>query len=260
MRARLVDPDRPTDPRPTILVVDPDPVVGEGLVLALRQQARVEWVASGLAGLLIAVERAVELVITEEDLPDVVVDDLLRLLRLLRPGVSVALLGARLPSRTTGRQEPDAQFPKPFDLRLLLAWIVDCLAHASTDRSLPVGPLHFEEGTEQHLDIIRWTIEIVERCQHDGMFLTDFARATGVSVWRLCRAFKRVTGLSLKRYLARTPHRGGAGVLIAPGVTTALLAWTGGAGGKRTPQEDRAVRRRGRSLPTADQRFHLCQF
>lgn len=228
MRAGSSDADRKKDPRPIILVLDPDPGVGEGLVLALRREASVEWVRSGMAGLMIAAEREVEVVITEEDLPDVSVDDLLRLLRLLRPGVSVALLGAMTCPRGTGIEEPDAHFPKPFDLRLLLAWILACISHAPTRRSSPKGQTRFEEGAEQHADIVHWTLDCIERCQRDGTSLVDFSRATGVSVWRLCRVFKRVTGLSLKRHLARSLLRGGGGILPGRGVPVRPLACAGG--------------------------------
>lgn len=118
------------DGRPFILVLDPDPWVGEALVLALGRQAQVQWVGSGMAGLRIAAEFPVDLVIAEAHLPDMSARDFLHLLRVLQPRLPVAMLGA--PARTEwGRDAADAHFPKPFDLNRFLGWIADCLTQRS---------------------------------------------------------------------------------------------------------------------------------
>ncbi|MBI2001464.1 MAG: response regulator [candidate division NC10 bacterium] len=122
---------RNTDDRPFVLVLDPDPRVGEALVLALRRQAQVEWVGTGMAGLRIAAESPVNLVIAETHLPDMSARDFLHLLRVLQPRLPVALLGAATRPEEWGRDVADAHFPKPFDLKQFLVWIADCLAHRS---------------------------------------------------------------------------------------------------------------------------------
>ncbi len=126
---------RNTDDRPFVLVLDPDPRVGEALVLALRQQAQVEWVGTGMAGLRIAAEYPVDLVIAETHLPDMSARDFLRLLRVLQPRLPVALLGAAIRPEDWGRDAADALFPKPFDLKQFLLWIADRL----TRRFCPAG-------------------------------------------------------------------------------------------------------------------------
>lgn len=122
---------RNTGDRPFVLVLDPDPRVGEALVLALRQRALVEWVDTGMAGLRIAAESPVDLVIAETHLPDMSARDFLHLLRVLQPRLPVALLGAATRPEDWGRDVADAHFPKPFDLKQFLVWIADCLAHRS---------------------------------------------------------------------------------------------------------------------------------
>ena len=60
---------------PCILILDPDSRIAEALALALRRRTRVEWVTSGMAALLVAGERGVDLVITRGHLPDIPPDD-----------------------------------------------------------------------------------------------------------------------------------------------------------------------------------------
>lgn len=118
---------RKAEDRPLVLVLDPDPRVGEALILALRRQAQVEWVGTGMAALRIAAESPVDLVIAETNLPDMSARDFLHLLRVLQPRPPVALLGTAIRLEEWGRERADAHFPKPFDLRLFLVWIADRL-------------------------------------------------------------------------------------------------------------------------------------
>jgi DNA-binding response OmpR family regulator len=130
MDSELDGGSRNTGDRPLVVILDPDPRVGEALVLALRQQAQVEWVDTGMAGLRIAAESPVDLVIAETHLPDMSSRDFVHLLRVLQPHLPVAMLGA--PARTEwGRDAADAHFPKPFDLNRFLGWIADCLTQRS---------------------------------------------------------------------------------------------------------------------------------
>lgn len=131
MDSELDGGSRNTGDRPLVVILDPDPRVGEALVLALRQQAQVEWVDTGMAGLRIAAESPVDLVIAETHLPDMSVRDFLHLLRVLQPCLPVALLGAVARPEEWGRDAADAHFPKPFDLKQFLVWIADRLIQRS---------------------------------------------------------------------------------------------------------------------------------
>ena len=117
---------------PPILILDPDSRIAEALALALRRRTQVERVTSGMAALLVAGEREVGLVLARGHLPDIPPDDFLRLLRLLRPGVRVALLGTEAPSEGFLEAKPDVYFPEPIQLKYLLAWIADCLDQPSS--------------------------------------------------------------------------------------------------------------------------------
>ena len=111
--------------RPRVLVLIPDSVTREALALALRREVHVECVESGMAGLVLAAKQEVDLVIAEAQLPDVSPDDLLRLLRILRPRLPIAILGAREGPAQAGEDEADVYFSKPVDLRQVIAWILD---------------------------------------------------------------------------------------------------------------------------------------
>ena len=218
--------------RPSILVVDPGMAVSEAVALVVSRQAHVLRATTGMGGLTIAAERAVELVIADGHLPDMSSADFLRLLGLLRPGVPVAVLGADGPSRGSLEPRASAYFPEPIQLKRVLGWIAACL-----DRSTPpwtkAGPGVAEpraryEVPVQHLEIVRWVIEFIERCYQDGTRFSEVARAAGVSRSHLCRIFKRVTGLSLNRFLTRRRLQAAKVMLRDPGTAIQQVASTVG--------------------------------
>jgi AraC-like DNA-binding protein len=212
--------------RRRILILDPDPRIGEALTLALRQRAQVEGAASGLAGLLIAAEREVDLVLVQAHLPDMCSGDFLHLLRLLRPGVPIALFGTDPPQEGSLGSWADVYFPEPLQLKPLLRWIDDRL-----DRSIPpragsgvASPPVYYEVPVRHLEIVQWVLEFIERHHREGVPLTTIAQAAGVSRSHLCRVFKRVTGLSLKRFLTRRRLQAAKVLLQEPGTTIEEVA------------------------------------
>lgn len=201
--------------RPRVLIMDQDPRIAEALALAFQRQARVEWAASGLAGLIVAAEREVDLVIIEANLSDVSRADLLRLLRILRPGAPIAILGTSRESEVPGEARPDARFPRPFDLKPFLAWIADHISRGGAGS--PEQPPSAQEAPMQHIEIVRWVLEFIERHYQEGTSLAVIAQAAGVSRSHLCRIFKRVTGLSLKRFLTRRRLQGAKAMLRETG-------------------------------------------
>lgn len=60
-----------------------------------------------------------------------------------------------------------------------------------------------EPSPARHLEIVRRVIEFIEDRFREGTPLAVAARTAGVSRSHLCRIFKRVTGVSLKRFLTR---------------------------------------------------------
>ena len=186
-----------------ILVLDPDPRVGEALASALRWEAQVEWAAGGVAGLITFVERKPDLVIADALLPDVSSGDLLRLLRILRPLLPIAILGEPDLRMETRRAEASTRFPKPLDLLRCLAWIHECLDQRPTYRPGSTTPQPLTDVPQQHLEIVRWVIEFIERRFREETPLAIIARSVGVSRSHLCRIFRRVTGQSLKCCLTR---------------------------------------------------------
>jgi len=113
--------------RPSNLILDPDSRIAEALALARPQRAEVEWVSTGVAGLLLSTERRVDLPVTHVHLADLACGDLLRLLTLLRPGIRVAILGADPPPKGCLESEGITYLPQPFQLKRLLAWLDGCL-------------------------------------------------------------------------------------------------------------------------------------
>lgn len=76
----------------------------------------------------------------------------------------------------------------------------------------------------QHLEIVRRVLEFIERHHREGTRLAAIALAAGVSRSHLCRIFKRVTGLSLKRFLTRRRLQAAKALLREPGVTIHQVA------------------------------------
>ena len=189
--------------RPCILVLDPDPQVAEALGLALRSRARVEWAAGALAGLIAFVETKPDLVIVDGQLPDVASGELLRLLRILRPCLPIALLDEPNPPARAGEPDAPGLLPKPVDLKRCLAWIFERLGQRPAGR--PGSVLHQSpvDAPMHHLEIVQWVLEFIEQRFRDGTSLADLARTVGVSRSHLCRIFRRVTGQSLKSFLTR---------------------------------------------------------
>jgi AraC-like DNA-binding protein len=210
--------DRPASP--AILSVSPESAVSEAVALVVNRQAQVLWAATGMGGLMIAGDRTVTLVIADGRLPDMSSGDFLRLLGVLRPGVPVALLGADPPSPGSLGPRANAYFPDPIQLKDLLQWIAEHL-----DRTIPpktesesgvaAPPVQYEVPV-QHLEIVRWVVEYIERCSQEGTRFSEVAQAAGVSRSHLCRIFKRVTGLPLKRFLTRRRLRAAKTLLRDP--------------------------------------------
>jgi len=213
-------PYRPTSP--AILVVDPETAVSEAVALAVNRQAQILRADTGMGGLMIAAERAVVLVIAGGHLPDMSPGDFLRILGLLRPGVPVALLGVEAPSRGSLEPRANAYFPEPIQLKGLLRWIADSLDRPTPPRLKPgsgvaAPPVRYEVPGHQ-LEIVGWVVEFIERCYQEGTRFSEVAQAAGVSRSHLCRIFKRVTGLPLKRFLTRRRLRVAKDLLREPGL------------------------------------------
>jgi AraC-like DNA-binding protein len=209
-----------------ILILDPDPRIGEALALALRRRAKVERAAGALAGLLIIAEREVDLVLAQAHLHDMHWGDLLRLIRQFRPGVPVALVGVDPPPAGSPGPRADAYFPEPFQLKRVLGWIDEYLDRPTPERGGPFvtsPPAHYEIPG-RHLEIVRWVLEFTERHHQEGIRLETIARTAGVSRSHLCRVFKRVTGLSVKRVLTRFRVQAAQELLQEPGTTIEQVA------------------------------------
>lgn len=211
-----------------ILVVDPDPGIPEALGLALRQRAQVHWTTSGLAGLMMVAEHEVDLAVIEADIPDMPLAGFLRTLRLLRPGLPIAVLGTQPHLQDPKMPEPDVRFSKPLDLKLLLAWITDRLAQGPSRPSGVESPPPAWEVPLQHLEVVRAALEFIERLHWEEARLAVIAQAAGASRSHLCRIFKRVTGISLKRFLTRRRLQAAKELLQEPGLSIREVArWVG---------------------------------
>ena len=207
---------------PAILVVDPETAVSEAVALVVSRQAQILRAATGMGGLMIAADRAVVLVIADGHLPDMSPGDFLRLLGLLRLGVPVALLGVDAPSQGSLESRATAYFPEPIQLKGFLWWIADSLDRFIPPRTesgpgVAAPPVRYDVPV-QHLEIVRWVVEFIERCYQDGTPFSEVALAAGVSRSHLCRIFKRVTGLSLKRFLTRRRLQAAKALLRDPGM------------------------------------------
>jgi AraC-like DNA-binding protein/CheY-like chemotaxis protein len=215
------EPDSPNKKGyPRILILDPDPMLAEALALALQRRAQIEWVPAGMAGLMVVAKREVDLAIVEVHLPDMSSADLMGLLRLLRPCLPIGLLRADPHVETPGECEceADVQFPKPFDLTVVLTWIADRLGERVTCWPKSEPSPATGEIPPQHLEVVRCVLEVLDRRHGEETPPAMIAQEAGVSRWHLCRIFKRVTGLSLKRFLTRRRLQAAKALLREPGV------------------------------------------
>jgi DNA-binding response OmpR family regulator len=117
---------------PNILILDSESRLGEALALALRQRAQVDWVTRGTAGLLLAEEKRADFFIVHARIPDIFPTDFLRLLRLLRPRVRLAIFGVDRPPEGLLEAKGDVSFHQPVHLKRLLGWIEWCLDQPSS--------------------------------------------------------------------------------------------------------------------------------
>jgi AraC-like DNA-binding protein len=213
---------------PAILIVDPEIAVSEAVALVVSRKAQILRAPTAMGGLMIAADRAVVLVIADGRLPDMSLGDFLRILRMLRPGVPVAFLGVDAPSQGSLEPRGSAYFPEPIQLNGLLQWIADSLDRPIPPRTesgpgVAAPPVRYDVPVH-HLEIVRWVVEFIERCYQEGTRFSEVAQAAGVSRSHLCRIFKRVTGLPLKRFLTRRRLRVAKDLLREPGLAIHQVA------------------------------------
>jgi len=101
-------------------------------------------------------------------------------------------------------------------------WIADSLDRPIPPRTesgpgVAAPPVRYDVSAH-HLEIVRWVVEFIERCYQEGTRFSEVAQAAGVSRSHLCRIFKRVTGLPLKRFLTRRRLRVAKDLLGEPGL------------------------------------------
>lgn len=209
---------RSAEGRQQILIVDSDPTVPEALALALRGWAAVTWVTSGMEGLSLAAKQAVDVAVVAADVPDVPWTGFLCTLRLLRPGLPVALLGRGAEGEEPEEGGADIRFSRPLDLKALVAWIADRLNPPPRPSRVQSPPVSWGIPPPQ-AEIVRRALEFIERHHPAGIPLAIVAQAAGVSRSHLCRMFKRFTGESLKRFLTRRRLQATKELLLLPGVT-----------------------------------------
>jgi AraC-like DNA-binding protein/CheY-like chemotaxis protein len=207
-----------------VLILDSDPGIGKVLAVALRQEAQVEWAASGTAGVLIAAEQQVDLVIAKSPLPDVPLKDLLRLLRLLQPDLPLAVIGGQTPNCREENDGGVAWFPSPPEVDRIRAWCVHRLGHQVPKDTAQVVPGPQQEIRHRDSAIVQGVLEFVERRRHVGTPLGVIARAAGVSRSHLCRVFRRATGVPLKRFLMGRRLQEAKSRLLEPGATIHQIA------------------------------------
>ncbi len=241
------------DHRACVLVLDPDPRVSEALSLALRKVARVERATRGMSGLIATAESRVDMVIAQADLPDVFTGELVRLLRVLRPLLPIAILGERRAPLAWPDDDVEERFPARFDLRRCVNWVMDCIARPSVVGAREEGP-GAPEIPLQHAEIVRWVLAFIERRHRDGTRLTTIARMAGVSRSHLCRIFRRVTGESLKRFLTRRRIEESTALLRNPALTIQQVA---SAVGYRDLSHFDRVFRRWEGQSPSQYRYHL---
>ncbi len=240
MEARIEPGGGRSNVLPRVLVLDSDPRISEALSLALRRVARVERAARGMAGLILTAEEQVNVVIAQADLPDVFTSELVRLLRVLRPHLPIAVLGERQAPLAWPDEELVERFPSAFDLRRCVSWITRCIARPPGLERNEMGPCAAEIPF-QHAEIVRWVLAFVERRHRDGTRLAIIARMAGVSRSHLCRIFRRVTGESLKRFLTRRRLEESKRLLRNPALTIQQVA--AAVGYRELSHFDRVFRR-----------------
>ena len=113
------------------------------------------------------------------------------------------------------------------------------------------------EIPRRHVEIVRSVLQFIERRFRDGMPLAGIARNVGVSRSHLCRIFRRVTGLSLKRVLTRRRLQAAKAMLQDQKVTIHQVAAT--VGYRDTSHFDRVFRRMEGQTPSSYRRRHACQ-
>ncbi len=253
MDAAIQHQEGQVDHRARVLVLDPDPRVSEALALALRKVAHVEHATRGVAGLIAVAEGPVDAVIAQADLPDIFTGELVRLLRVLRPRVPIAILGERRAPLAWPDYEVEARFSGGFDLRRCVNWVLHCTAHLSPARAAREGA-SVPEVSLQHAEIVHWVLAYIERRHRDGTRLTTIARMAGVSRSHLCRIFRRVTGETLKRFLIRRRIEEAKALLRNPSLTIQQVA---SAVGYRDLSHFDRVFRRWEGQSPSQHRYHV---
>jgi AraC-like DNA-binding protein len=122
--------------------------------------------------------------------------------------------------------EANGCFPEPIQMKRLLSWINGRLDQPTPPEAGPgvtSSPVGYEISVS-HLEIVRSVLEFIDRSFQDRTLLPRMAEAAGVSRSHLCRVFKRVTGLSLKRFLTRRRLQAAKELLQEPGATIDQVA------------------------------------
>ncbi len=223
-----------------VLVMDPDSTLAQALAVALRGTAQVEWVVSGMAGLMLAANQEVDVVIANASLPHVSSAHLPGILRALRPGLPIAIMGAGSHGLASENDRMDLRLPKPLDLKAILAWIGAQFTESAHLWADPLLPPVSAEVPLRHVEIVRCVLKFIERNAHGRIPLPMIAQRAGVSRSHLSRVFKRVTGLSLKRYLTRRRLQAARGLLRNTGAAIHQVASR--VGFKDTSHFDRVFR------------------
>lgn len=87
-----------------------------------------------------------------------------------------------------------------------------------------VVPQHKRRPMASHRDAVEMAQAILAANYEKALRLDDIARAVGVSPYHLCRAFKRVTGVHMHRYLNRLRVRAALGHVSEPRLALADIA------------------------------------
>ena len=85
-----------------------------------------------------------------------------------------------------------------------------------------------EPGPVRHLEIARRVLAFIDARLREGIPLATVTRSAGVSSSRLCRIFKRVTGVSVKRFVTRRRLQTAKALLRDRGTTIHQVACTVG--------------------------------
>lgn len=82
-----------------------------------------------------------------------------------------------------------------------------------------------EQIPARHLEIVRRVMEFIEGRLREGLAVASIARAAGMSRSHLCRTFKQVTGVSVKRFLTRRRLQLAKALLRQRAMTIRQVAW-----------------------------------